>query len=759
MTEASAPPGASRPADSLRDSRWFQILTGGAAVLWIAIALLLSLMPVSDQDLGFHISWGRILLHHFGGARSLLLGQDSSVSVYAYGYWLYQVTVASLFAHLGAWGLVLFRAGLILGTLALAFFLARRLGSSLWAGTIALALGILVAHERFVDRPDVFSHLALVAAFWILILHRHDRRVWWLVPLQILWVNTHLFFSLLPALWVAFTIGDALEGHRGFRRAVLILGALILATFVNPVGPLAWLSQLKLAGVTTGTISPIELREHVSPYSSYQPFLALWGYRFWMPLCLVLILAARKRIGWGAILAFLIPTALSLLARRAMSLFAVAAVALAPAALDDLFARIPAAAARVSETTAVALALIAGLVGFVGLANGRILLAQDKALAIANAGTLRFPATDASRLLRNASLEGPIFHTPAFAGAILMENGTRLTPFLDPRWCGTDDENQVYLKLTAARDADIATVWDAIERSHGFETVLLDFYEMPALLRHLAADPGWALIFADDGAAVFCRRGGKNAGAISQLEPAFTAARAKPDPAREAELGRLVSESLRRPKASLLAALHFPWASFQRANFALQVGSRPDAEAAYLDFFRHEAGSLDASPHRSDVLSNVLWCLSESDQWEARAALCTALASSRDVDPARRKGLELARAQALLRLGRNPEAERAAIAVAADPAAGADSRWLGWTYVASAREAAGNHEGAVEALRSAARDKPGSAETWRAMGAILDAELSRPADALPAYRAYQSLGGQDPRILARIRELEGSGGR
>src|SRR6266540_3202530 len=106
MTSVSRP----RPPEPRAEPRSLLPLARWAAVVWFAIVFLYSLTTITDPDLGFHIAWGRILLRDFAGARTVLLGQDPSVAVYAYSYWLYQLAVVALFDHLGPWGLVLFRA-------------------------------------------------------------------------------------------------------------------------------------------------------------------------------------------------------------------------------------------------------------------------------------------------------------------------------------------------------------------------------------------------------------------------------------------------------------------------------------------------------------------------------------------------------------------------------------------------------------------------------------------------------------------------
>ena len=750
---------------------------GGGSVpvagLWLLVALLACLTPITDQDLGFHIAWGRILLHDFRGAGSLLLGQDRSVTVYAYSYWLYQILVATLFDHAGPWAIVLLRTILVLGSFALAFGVVRRRQASAASRTLLLALGIVLASERFTDRPDVFSQLAWVATLWILVRHRRDRGLWALVPLQVLWVNMHHHFTLLLLAFGAFAVGDLCDGRRApatvsppapaparaqdedlWKRAGLVGAALLLATLVNPVGPAAWRSQFKLAGIFSGQVSPITLTEHLGAFASANPFFSLWVFRITLPLLLLLALAGRRRTGWGPVLALLLPAALAIIARRAISFFALTALALLPPALDELLARVPAsAAARLRQITLGVLAALAlAVVG--GLANGRIFLAQDKDLRLGAVEPFAFPGTSAARFLQQQHIEGPILHNPTAAGAILMENGSRLTPFLDPRWCGTAEENSLYLRLTHAGDADIAGIWNGAQATHGFETVLLDCYEMPALLRLLVqSPPQWALVHLDDNMAVFCRRGGRSDEAILRCEPELRASRAAAGPELEEALGRAVVQSLGRRAPSIFTPLHFPSAAFRRANFALQIGDLPDAEAAYRDLYGAEGGALRLSPHRREVLGNTLWCLGRSRQWDAIAALCASLAAEPGGDPDSRRRLRLLQSQSLLQAGQTATAARLATAIAEESGAAPEERASADGVLAGAREADGDHAGALAALQSAIALRPDVPEYYRSLGAILDLKLSRPDEALAAYRKFSSLGGKDPAVEARLEVL------
>ncbi|MCA9729084.1 MAG: hypothetical protein KC729_15440, partial [Candidatus Eisenbacteria bacterium] len=165
--------------------RWLPTVALG---LWAVVTGALALLPITDPDLGFHIAWGRLLQSDFGAARTETWGQAPGVLRYAYSYWLYQVSTAWAYDHLGPAALVLSRTATILATAALGIALARRHGAS-WFGCLGgLVLFTAISHERFVDRPDLISHLLWLIAIGILLDGRR-RTLWWLVPLQVVWAN------------------------------------------------------------------------------------------------------------------------------------------------------------------------------------------------------------------------------------------------------------------------------------------------------------------------------------------------------------------------------------------------------------------------------------------------------------------------------------------------------------------------------------------------------------------------------------------
>lgn len=754
-------------------------LAGVVLAIWFLVTALLALVEINDPDLGFHIAWGRLLQSDFASARNETWGQAPAVTRYAYSYWLYQVTVSWMYDHWGPASLVIGRALTVLGTAGLGVALARRLGATWSACALGLVLFTLVSHERFVDRPDLFSHLLWTSALWILLRHSSGRGLWLLIPLQVIWANSHVYFGLLPALallmlgaaWFearARTIADGRAPN--LRRVVLVVLLLVVAACLTPAGPAAWRSQFTIARFLTGA-APIEIpiQEMVSPFAASEPSLALWTFRIAMPVIVIGALLARRRIGLPALAALLFAALLGASARRAISLFGCTALVVAPLLFDAALARMRSAGgARGTAGDALgptrwgrnaispvllAVALIVGIAGVAGLLNGRIFLAQDKNFRVGSFGPPNYNVRPASRFLRDQHVEGPIFTAPVHAGPLLLENGDRLTPFLDARWLGTPETMDLFTKLREANDRTIPSVWKEACDARQFQSVLLDFYEMPALLRRLWVDADWAPVFIDDGGAVFVNRRGPNRQLARTNERGVRAAVLNAPADVQEQLAEATSRFLASSPPPFWKPLEFPYESFYRANFALQIRERKAAQAAYLELLRSENGSLWASTHRLDVLGNLLWCL-PPEETAAGLELIGALRTEPSIPEESRRSLRMQELRARAMRGNDPLAESLAEEVSGDPATSPEERQWAWAQVATGREQAEDWVGLLAALRRADEELPDTPAIWRSLGLVLDLRLERTEEAASAYRKFLELGGTDSLVTQRLRLIE-----
>ncbi len=157
---------------------------------------------------------------------------------------------------------------------------SRRLGPFL---ALIWLPAVFVMSSRYYPRPEIFS-LVLLAAY-LGILRRADsnpKLLWWLVPLQIVWVNVQGLFVFGPFLLAAWLADRWIHAEVPNRRRIVketaaAFGAVLLACFANPYGWRGAVFPLDLANTmfADGGFYRVHIGELASP-------LVLWqatGYR------------------------------------------------------------------------------------------------------------------------------------------------------------------------------------------------------------------------------------------------------------------------------------------------------------------------------------------------------------------------------------------------------------------------------------------------------------------------------------------------
>src|SRR6266850_1823059 len=102
-------------------------------------------------------------------------------------------------------------------------------GVNLLVAMLVALLGVGSSTVHFLARPHVFTLLLLSVSIWIIEAdrRRESSRIWWLVPIMLVWTNLHGgFLVMIAALGVA-TVGEVIEGSlirdwgRSIRYAIL----------------------------------------------------------------------------------------------------------------------------------------------------------------------------------------------------------------------------------------------------------------------------------------------------------------------------------------------------------------------------------------------------------------------------------------------------------------------------------------------------------------------------------------------------------
>ena len=252
----------SRPSvprmDALLASRWARVLIPSLSDLFF-LAMLGWLFMSSgaagwqgllvDADVGWHIRTGEYILDHHAVPHVDLYSFSKPGAPWYAWEWLTDVTYGGLHRLAGLKGIVLMAAVLI-GLFAMT--LVRRMVSRdvhLFVALGVALLGVGGSSIHFLARPHLLTLLLLSISVWVIEEDRRrpSARIWWLVPLAMIWTNLHGGFLALIAVLGLTAVGTAIEaffgnglGFQGTVRYAVRYAKLALAcaaaTLVNPYG-------------------------------------------------------------------------------------------------------------------------------------------------------------------------------------------------------------------------------------------------------------------------------------------------------------------------------------------------------------------------------------------------------------------------------------------------------------------------------------------------------------------------------------------
>jgi len=240
--------------ESVLVHRWARLLIPSLSDLFFLAILVWLFMTgggagwqglLADADLGWHIRTGDYILStHTVPHHDLYSFSKPGAPWYAWE-WLTDVLASGLHTAAGLKGIVL-AAGVLISVFATS--LIRRMalkGSHIMVALAIALLGVGSASIHFLARPHILTLVLLSFSVWMIESDReqNSRRIWWLVPLTIVWTNLHGGFLALIAVLGLTTIGTALEvwlGGSGTLRSAFryakITAACAAASLINPYG-------------------------------------------------------------------------------------------------------------------------------------------------------------------------------------------------------------------------------------------------------------------------------------------------------------------------------------------------------------------------------------------------------------------------------------------------------------------------------------------------------------------------------------------
>jgi tetratricopeptide (TPR) repeat protein len=221
--------------------------------LIIAIACFFISLPGLKQIIGLdiflHIKTGQWIWDALSIPRvqlySFILGQKEWIN----HQWLFQAIIYPIHSLSGLNGLIVLRYTIICILLYIFYKCIKKTYYTLPVSLLVMNISFMLGYERFfLIRPEIISILFTVLFIFSLRAYKGNSNILLLLPLQVIWVNTHGYFIIGPALACLYVISKYIELkfklpfswnenriQSIFLNKILVLAVLLfLVSFMNP---------------------------------------------------------------------------------------------------------------------------------------------------------------------------------------------------------------------------------------------------------------------------------------------------------------------------------------------------------------------------------------------------------------------------------------------------------------------------------------------------------------------------------------------
>ena len=491
-TPDNTPPALEGWKPICRAPRVFPILLGMGL-------FVMAVRPAVDPDLWWHLRTGQLTLQNHSVFRSDPYSFTRAGQPWINHEWLSDVLMFGLYRRGGWGGLIVVFAALIAATYLLGF---RRCTGRPFLSLILTVWAAFASLPVWGVRPQVLS---LFFASLLLTLHgisrSRPRRLWWTVPLMLLWVNLHAGYALGIALLVLFLVGEGMDrafgfapesvavgqGRRQLGTASLVLIACLAVVPLNPYG-------VKMYGYPLATLQSAGMQRHIAEWFSpdfhqarYLPLACL------MVATIAALALSARRLRPGELILLMAGTFAALLSARHIAIYALIAAPILSKLLDGLFTGGNPGRRLAPRTAAVInLLLLVLFSAFVVRHLHRIVTHQPEAEAS------HFPSRAVS-FLAGRRPPGPLFSHYDWGGYLIWRLYPDYRVFIDGR---ADVYGDSLMKDFASADS-LSDDWGGVLNRWKIRTVLLPA-DSPLVVA-LKTSGQWREIYADSQAAILCR--------------------------------------------------------------------------------------------------------------------------------------------------------------------------------------------------------------------------------------------------------------
>lgn len=182
----------------------------------------LTARPILVHDFWWHLRAGQYMVETEGLPSSDPFAYTSAGKEWITHEWGSEILMYWIYQAAGWGGLIVVFSVIITAAFVIVY---RRCAGRPFVAGLALLLGALSTAPVWGVQPQMITMLLVSAFLWLLegyARHGNARRLWWMPPLMVVWVNLHGGYLLGPALIVLVAAGvvlDELIGDQGLRDA------------------------------------------------------------------------------------------------------------------------------------------------------------------------------------------------------------------------------------------------------------------------------------------------------------------------------------------------------------------------------------------------------------------------------------------------------------------------------------------------------------------------------------------------------------
>lgn len=512
--------------------------------IWLLLGLLVvgtALFPVNDFDTWYHLKTGEYIISHHTIPTRDVFSFTAQGRTWITHEWLFEVLMF-LAWRLGSLNGVIILKSLVVALGFLFLWLAlRRLEVDAVIGAPLAILAVYMVTFRAFGRPHVATEALLALYLYVLLLFKYRpefrarrKRLWLLLPVQLVWANVHSGMVLGVGVFALFVVTEFIQGLLVRRPP----SSTSLPSSLPPSLPsrdLGFLSLLTLALFAVSFVNPNLHRALLYPFiitrepvfsggirELQSPLLrAFWSTDFFICLLLLLVVGVtsfvlnRRRLELFSVALFSLSGLAALLALRNVPIFALLAVPLVAVNIRQVLSHRPQASSlkfpsRLQSAVCYLLSAILLALNLLVFFRGAH-VANDYRRPGFGYDRRIFPTGASGFVLRN-SVPDHIFSTMEYGGYFIWT------------WY---PEHQVYIDgRLDVYGSDLFETYGKVFWSAPILDSVIDRYDLNCFVlpqppsntpatqnyigRTLALRPDWSLVYFDDLALIYLRNVPRN---------------------------------------------------------------------------------------------------------------------------------------------------------------------------------------------------------------------------------------------------------